>query len=122
MKLYIDDIRKAPEGWTLVTTITGAIRFIALHGAGTTEISLDHDISHKVSVGEVSRPYPCDETFQAVAYFIAEYYKRVELKTPKITLHTANPVGAETMKAILKEFDVTIKLSKPCNRLEDNHV
>ncbi len=123
MKLYIDDIREAPEGWTLARTINEAINIISMYGQEITDISLDHDISHQVKVGEVSRPYPCNETFKAVAHYIVtfwtlEFYRDKTIKFPNITLHTANPVGAERMEAILEDFEVEIKLSKPANRLE----
>jgi len=69
MKLFVDDIRNAPdESWTVARTINAAISFLETFEPEV--ISLDHDISHQVSVGSLSRPYPCDETFTAVAYYI----------------------------------------------------
>jgi len=119
MKLYIDDIRPAPEGWHLVKTVTEAIRTIyydGLFGDPITHISLDHDISHPVTVGSLQRPYPCEETYAAVAYFIAMKYSADN--HPDITLHTSNPVGAENMQLILSKhgIPVTIKLSAPVTR------
>jgi hypothetical protein len=147
MKIYIDDIRPAPEGWRLIKTVTEAIRIIyydGLFGDPITHISLDHDISHPVTVGSLQRPYPCEETYAAVAYFIAEHYKHKviakeigarmtclsidcpersggECRTamiPEITLHTSNIVGAENMQLILSKhgIPVTIKLSPPVTR------
>lgn len=76
MKLFIDDIRNAPDDkWSVARTVSEAIRFIAFFGKEIEEISLDHDISHQVGMGKLSRPYPCEETFAAVAYYIREYYK-----------------------------------------------
>lgn len=130
MKLWVDDIRNAPdESWAVARTVTSAIRAIAQFDC--TEISLDHDISHQVAVGALSRPFPCEETFEAVAHYIAAKYwhdkpiskelsvARLNLY-PKITLHTSNPVGAEKMKSILKDvgIDCTIKLTGAANRLE----
>jgi len=119
IKLYVDDLREAPKGWTLVTTVTQAIRVIFWYGADIKEISLDHDISHQVKVGELARPYPCGETFQAVAYFIKTFYTLDEHK-PDITIHTANPVGAEALEGILEGFNVEIKMMKPANKLESH--
>ncbi len=124
IKLWVDDIRNAPdESWTVARTVTSAIT--ALSKFEVTECSLDYDISHQVTVGGLSRPYPCEETFQAVAYFIGEKYQGSERdeyhhEYPKITLHTSNPVGAEKMKSILKEYglDSEIKLTGMTNRLE----
>jgi hypothetical protein len=116
MKLFVDDIRDAlDEHWTLVRTISEAIRCIARFGAEITEISLDHDISHEVRVNGEYRPFPSPETFAAVAYFIGAYYDRSfyrqnPQKIPKITAHTANPVGAETIAAILSQYEIGCKI------------
>ena len=68
MKLFIDDIRKAPDdSWNVVRTVTGAIRALATMEVDI--ISLDHDISHQVSVDGNSRPFACLENFSAVCYF-----------------------------------------------------
>ena len=108
MKLFVDDIREAPdESWTLVRTISEAVRLISMFSDTMTEISLDHDISHEVRIDGQYRPFPSPETFQPVAYFIGELYKgyRHENK-PKITLHTANPVGASNMYDILSYYEI----------------
>ena len=147
MKLFIDDIRSAPEGWHLAKTVTEAIRTIyydGMFGDRITHISLDHDISHPVTVGSLQRPYPCEETYAAVAYFIAlKYENRAIAKqvgavitclnvdcpertggecwssiVPQITLHTSNIVGAENMQLILSKHGIScdIKLSAPVTR------
>lgn len=118
MKLWVDDIRPIPDdSWTLAKTVNEAIR--ALYLFDWDEVSLDHDISHQVTVGENSRPYPCEETFEAVAHYIAAKYKILN-KVPKITLHTANPNGAERMKRLLALEGISseIKGLPPVNRLE----
>ena len=125
MKLFVDDIRNAPDdSWAVARTVTEAIRFISQFGQSLEVISLDHDISHQVSVGELSRPYPCTETFAAVAYFMGVYYspKRNPTGTiiPKIIIRTANPVGAETLEYVLGLYglDSEIKMVGAANRLE----
>lgn len=132
LKLWVDDIRSSPsEDWTVARTVTEAIR--AISRFDFEEISLDHDISHQVVVGKLSRPYPCDECFCAVAYFICEKYwiqrdmpENKELGImrpllgPKIILHSSNPVGVKEMEAILKDGGLKseIKMMGISNRLE----
>lgn len=115
MKLYVDDIRDAPdESWTLVRTITEAIRCIAFFKNDITEISLDHDIFAEVRINGVCRPFPTAETLQPVAYFIGEAYgtQLAEEETernfpqPKITIHSSNPVGAESMEYALGRYGI----------------
>lgn len=116
MKLYIDDIRQAPKGWTLARTINSAIN--AIIQFEPTEISLDHDISHETTIDGNYLVHSSDECFCAVALFIGERYKN-KLK-PKITLHTANPNGAEKMAEKLGRYDIqsVTKLSSPAIRQE----
>lgn len=126
MKLFVDDIRNPPDdSWTVARTAGSAIRALAMFNFK--EISLDHDISHQVVVGSLSRPFPCEETFQSVAHYIAARYELETAKgtlvpewRPKITLHTANATGAEEMAAILSAAGLTpeIKLTGAANRLE----
>ncbi len=90
MKLYIDDTRPAPdESWTLVRTITEAIRIIDEQWLNITEISLDYDCGDGV------------ETFEPVARFIDLKSSRHFEGLPHITIHSQNPVGAEKLKNIL---------------------
>lgn len=107
MKLFIDDIRQAPDsGWALTRTITEAIAFIARYGKEIDEISIDHDISFDVRVENTYRPFPSPDTFKAVAYFIGEYYSSIKPQTgfqPKIIVHSANPLGCEGIKNLLEE-------------------
>lgn len=117
MKLYIDDIRPAPEGWQQARTVTDAIKTINRFASEITDISLDHDISMAVSVGGEYRPFPSPETFQAVAYFICVMWEHLENK-PNIIIHTANPVGGAELRAILKTFPTEIKPASRVNRLE----
>lgn len=121
MKLYIDDIRPAPEGWVQARTVTDAIRFISQFGEQITHISIDHDISYAVEVAGTQRPFPSPENFTAVARFIAEYYgcPYVHRKSPLITIHTANPVGSVELGNILTGFIKEVKPESRVNRLEN---
>lgn len=125
MKLWVDDIRNAPdESWTIARTVTTAIRAIRMFGADITEISLDHDISHQVTVGDLGRPYPCKETFLPVAMYIASVVDstidaRVSWR-PVISIHTSNPQGGKEMATILAEAGIMSKVVPMglTNRLE----
>lgn len=116
IKLFVDDLRKCPEGWHLARTVTEAIRILATQDVSS--VSLDHDISHVKEVNGIAHPYACPETFEPVAW----YLRAIEFKGP-IILHTANPIGAEKMKQILKcacfelidclHSDITVSINRP---------
>jgi len=119
MKLWVDDIRSAPDDtWNVARSATAAIRAIARYRHEIKVVSLDHDISHQVQVGTVSRPYPCEETFASVAYFMAEIYN--EDWQPQIILHTSNRVAGDEMSAVLLEHGLHSekKYTGAANRLE----
>lgn len=121
MKLYVDDVRNAPDdSWVVARTVTQAIRTINQFRHELTHISLDHDIGHMVQVDGTSRPFPCGETFEPVAYYIGEVF--AGKPTPTVTIHSSNPVGAENMMNILARNGVVSEYTplKPSNRLEMN--
>ena len=147
MKLFVDDIRNAPDDkWHVARTITEAIRCIRYYRDEIEEISLDHDISHQVGMGELSRPYPCGETYAAVAYFIGEVYEdRANAKKagvtitclgldcpertggecklvriPKIVIHSSNIIGVENIETVLAAYGIpsVIEMRGAANRLE----
>lgn len=102
MKLWIDDLRDAPDDtWVVARKVEQAIRLIATQRFDT--ISLDHDIENR----------PDDETFKPVAYFIGVEYNwnTAFADDLAVIIHSINPVGAKEIAAILNDygvFDVTI--------------
>lgn len=120
MKLYIDDIRPAPEGWQQARTVTDAIRFIAQFGRDLDEISIDHDISYAVEVAGTQRPFPSPENFSAVARFIVAHYGDYDHFPARIIIHSANPVGAREIYDIFNEKDIASEIipASRVNRLE----
>ena len=137
MKLWVDDIRNAPDDtWHVCRTVNAAVRCMYRFKGEIREISLDHDISHQVGMDGLSRPYPCEETFQAVAYYVAELWmleRNLEVHgdksgigvlspgiSPKVTIHSSNPIGSREMQAILKESGIAAELRPmgAANRLE----
>ena len=121
MKLWIDDIRTPPDDtWHICRDVSSAIRALDMFWEQVREINLDHDISHQVVVNGMSRPYPCTETFEAVARYIAKIRDAHNEWNPKIEIHTSNYVGAQNMKTILESagFQPNAKVIGGANRLE----
>lgn len=84
MKVYLDDVREAPSGWRRVFWPDEAIAL--LKSGGVTEISLDHDL------GDDARGTGYD-----VIRWIEEAVVTRQFVAPKITIHSANPVGRDRM-------------------------
>jgi hypothetical protein len=90
MKLFIDDIRNAPDDtWVVARTNTEAIRIMYTNRDRITHISFDHDCGDS------------NESFQASAYYLALLIELLQDYLPVITVHSANPIGVEKIKSIL---------------------
>ncbi len=98
MKVYLDDIRNAPDGWHRVYWPEEAIELLIK--GDVTHISLDHDL------GDDTRG-----TGNDVITWIEEAVINHGFKPPTIVVHSANPVGRERMirgiNAIAKAYDKT---------------
>ena len=118
-KLWIDDKRPSPDpAWDIAQTCNEAIRM--LYERAYDEISIDRDISLKVTINGVSRPYPTGESFEAVVYFLAVTY--IVVHKPFITIHSSNKARGDWMAEFLREggFAVTRIYMPPSDGLEAN--
>ena len=118
MKLWVDDIRPAPPGWSRVETISQAInaldRFCHMdyNNPGITHVSLDHDISIPVKVKEQWYNRPSPDTFQVVAKYMV---RMLEGTNPSlnpnivVTTHSSNPLGRKAIVEIFEEIGVDCK-------------
>ena len=106
IRLFVDDLRICPDGWTLARTNTEAIRLLAT--GHVEEISIDHDICilNVQNIGEPIRRRLSigEETFMPVIYYIS--LMKPEDRPKKITLHSANPVGRMRMGSLLMDHGI----------------
>ena len=95
MRLWIDDCRPAPEGYIWLKSTNEALCFITNHIHDIEEIALDHDAGDYVSKG-------------GDYINVLKEIERLARKSPatfigyKFSIHTANPVGAANMRAIIE--------------------
>lgn len=89
MKIWLDDVRLPPEGWTWFKIAGDAI--YALQTEKVEEISLDHDLGPLSTCGSGYEVAVCIEQLAH------------EGKLPRLTwhLHTQNVVGRRNMRAAL---------------------
>lgn len=93
MKLWLDDLRPAPDGWTRVTTAPAAIE--KLTAGGVLEVSLDHDLGEDPAAG----------SGYDVAMFIEEAAFHGRLARVAWAIHSANPVGRQRMARALENAE-----------------
>jgi len=92
MKVYLDDVRIAPDGW--VRTYWPGETIELLKTGEVTEISLDHDLGDAINTPRGSK--------ERTGYDVLLWLERAVIvegfKPPVIHIHTANPVAEQRMK------------------------
>lgn len=84
MKIWLDDVREAPPGWTRAYWPDEVIAYLVR--GGVTDLSLDHDL------GDDRRGTGYD-----VIRWIEEAVVAFKFVPPHIRIHSANPIGRERM-------------------------
>ena len=82
IRIYLDDTREAPEGWTLARNVIEAQRLL-LKG-GVEAISLDHDLYHETGM------------------VLVDWMIATNLVPREIIIHTWNDIGALRMRTALE--------------------
>jgi hypothetical protein len=92
MRVFLDDVRSAPEGWIRVHWPSEAIAM--LETGMVEELSLDHDL------GDDKQGTGYD-----VILWIEEAVALRSFMPPKIIVHSANPPAAEKMLAAIRSIE-----------------
>lgn len=95
MKVYLDDMRQTPEGWTRTYTADETIILLQKEWKSITEVSLDHDLGPGTSDDN-------EQNGEAVVAWLEEECDRRQSSPPfYVSVHSANPVGARRMRQAL---------------------
>jgi len=91
MKIWLDDIRPMPDGFTHhAKNSSDAVEFICMNNYEIEKISFDHDLGGR-------------DTGYIVACFIERIVREGKMKTfPEWAIHSANPVGKERINAAMR--------------------
>jgi hypothetical protein len=84
LRIFLDDLRPAPEGWVLVKTAEECLDLLAKNKGLVSSLSLDHDLGDQ------------SEDEKHGYWFVKQMVER-GLYADVINLHTSNPVGRENM-------------------------
>ena len=119
MRVYLDDVRKTPEGFT--DRAYTARQAIALLETGNVEfISLDHDLGdacHFCGVVSHNGVYSgascikavctcdCHITGYEVACWIEMNVRLKQIRMPQWTCHSANPAGKKRIEAAMESAE-----------------
>lgn len=92
MRLWLDDVRPAPPGWTWATTVDSTIQTLREHDVY--EISLDYDLDY------TDGQRKGDEVLKWLAMMVDQLDP-----FPVIHFHTANPQGGAKFAAIWQSIE-----------------
>lgn len=87
MKIYLDDIRECPDGFVLCRTAKEAFQMI--DSGKVDHISFDHDLGTML-------------TGYDVAVYIELQVAAGRILCPDWSIHTANPVGRQSIQAAME--------------------
>ena len=88
MKLWIDDVREAPDGYKWIHSVDEAKYIISLYNNKIDLIDIDHDAG--------------DYAFDGGDYIkFLDWLEETGRNYP-IRIHSQNPVGVQNMRAIIK--------------------
>lgn len=90
MKLWLDDLRPAPDGWIWAKTVPEAIEILNSHNVS--EVSLDHDLGENEQTGY---DFACELERRA--------FEGQPL--PLWAVHSANPTGRDNIVRALKSAE-----------------
>ena len=87
MKIYLDDERTTPDGWTRTYNPKDTIDYLKTRKV--TELSLDHDLGDDIGIGT---------GYDVLLWLEEEMYNDRSFPVPqKITVHSANPAASLRM-------------------------
>jgi Cyclic-phosphate processing Receiver domain len=105
VKVWLDDLREAPEGWIHVKTPKEAIGL--LRSGEVEEISLDHDLGLTTAERERTGYDVLAWLEEGVAMGTWEH------RLPKIHVHSANPVGRRRIEQAIRSIN---RVARPGHR------
>ena len=112
-QLFLDDVRvpssvkwvEIPLGpWEIVRSYNAFVNIITKRGLPTF-ISFDHDLA-ECDQNVHGKPYSeyKEKTGFHCAQWLVEYCLNNKLSCPDFTVHSMNPVGAENIRSLLRNF------------------
>lgn len=108
LRLWLDDVRPAPNGWVHITPdILSMFYHLARHAD---EISFDHDLGLDPFGNEYPNGYQILTKLEELSCKQEDYIW--PLGAPIMTVHSANPVGAQKMEVVIKNIYTLCGLKK----------
>ena len=99
MKLWIDDVRPAPEGYIWLKTVNEAIRYIKLYGD---YLDFDNNLVDLVEVIDINHDAGGYAPYGGDYVKLLDWLEETGRNYP-IHIHSQNVVGVENMRRIIQK-------------------
>lgn len=97
MKLWVDDVRPAPEGYLPFRTVNDTLRYIRSNSDYIELIDLDHDAGDCAKEGGDYINILREMKRLAIV-------RKMDFSHIKFRLHSMNPVGVQNMRALIQDL------------------
>jgi hypothetical protein len=94
MKLFLDDERNTPEGWTRVYTVAEAIAYLSTRQV--THLSCDNDLGSLETA---------EEGFNVLNWLEEMVFNDPTFPVPEITVHSSNAARVKSMLATVESIN-----------------
>lgn len=132
IRIYLDDVRTPVDtSWVVVRNYEEFVNEVTQHGLENIElISLDHDLGDGAMVEyytNVKNNYQLDyenipeKTGMDCCKFLVNLSMDTNIPLPKITVHSANPVGSHNMMGYIDNYLMNRNLPQTCERVRIEH-
>lgn len=98
MKLWIDDVRPAPEGYIWLKTVNDAIRYIEIYGD---YLDFDNNLVDMVEIIDIDHDAGDYARYGGDYIKLLDWFEETSRNYP-IHIHSMNPVGVENMRRIIQ--------------------
>lgn len=105
VNLWIDDVRRPPEGWDWAKTSREAIQMLT--ETQYERVSFDHDLGPlsmqellALTDDEAKHDYNLVDTTRPVVMYLCE----MDSWPPVVYVHSANPVGVEWLEGMINRY------------------
>lgn len=113
VKLWLDDVRPAPDGWVWVKTVQAAILVVLKHRGEIDEMSLDHDLGACPTClgGKTADEWLMDHDMKSMPNcdhfgtgytFVCWMEENNMWPDKKPRVHSANPAGRRRMELAIE--------------------
>lgn len=120
LRVWLDDMRPAPQGWLWVKTCNALVDVLKNRIESVAEVSLDHDLADEHYTMEAGSGYSGGDPYagarEKTGYDACVWMAENNVWPPLIRIHSASSVGRQRMMGVIMRYkpdDTTLVMMPP---------